>query len=156
AGWEKIFSSRQGKINKSPLPSEEGRLSTENFIEKALLCFAGCLRNIAEGAVKDQVILENTEGSCRSLTLHRPESKNAFNFELASAVAGALDGAARDRGLKVVVLRGSGGSFSAGGYLKLFHQNLKTSDRAFRKITGHLNRAILCIAKMPQIVIAAV
>ncbi len=106
--------------------------------------------------MKDQAILETTQGPCRTLTLNRPEAKNAFNFELAAAIPAALTRAAKDRKLRVIVLRGAEGAFSAGGDLKLFHSNLKTSAQAFRKISGHLNHAILTIAKMPQIVISAI
>lgn len=106
--------------------------------------------------MKDQVILEASKGACRTLTLNRPESKNAFNFELAAAIPKALAKAARDRKLKVVVLRGAGEAFSAGGDIKLFQKNLKTSDQAFRKISAHLHQAIRTIGAMPQVVIAAV
>lgn len=106
--------------------------------------------------MKDQMILEETQGHCRTLTLNRPEAKNAFNFELAAAIPAALTRAAKDRKLRVVILRGAGGAFSAGGDIKLFQKNLKTSAQAFRKISGHLNRAIQTIAAMPQLVIAAV
>lgn len=113
-------------------------------------------KTLAEASMKEQVILEETRGFCRTLTLNRPEAKNAYDFELAAAISAALAKAAKDRKLKVVVVRGAGGAFSAGGDIKLFHQNLKTSDQAFRKISGHLNRAIRTIGAMPQIVIAAV
>ncbi len=106
--------------------------------------------------MKDQMILEETQGHCRTLTLNRPEAKNAFNFELAAAIPAALTRAAKDKNLRVIVLRGAGGAFSAGGDIKLFQKNLKTSDQAFRKISGHLNRAIQTIAAMPQLVISAV
>lgn len=114
------------------------------------------LKTIAEAPMKDQVILEETQGPCRIITLRRPEAKNSLNFELAAAIPKALSRAAKDRSIKVVVIRGAGDAFSAGGDLKLFHENLKTSDKAFRKITGSLNRAIKTIATMRQLVIAAI
>ena len=106
--------------------------------------------------MKDQLILEANEGSCRTLALHRPESRNAFNFALAEAIAPALARAAKDKKIKLVVLRGAGEAFSAGGDIKLFRENLPTSAQAFRRISNALNRAIATIAAMPQIVIAAV
>ncbi len=106
--------------------------------------------------MKDQVILEENQGPCRFLTLNRPEAKNAYNFELAAAIPKALAKAAKDPKIKVVVLRGAGDAFSAGGDIKLFHKNLRTSDQAFKKISDHLNRALKTIAAMRQIVIAAV
>ncbi len=106
--------------------------------------------------MKDQLILEANEGPCRILTLNRPKTHNAFNFALAEAIAPALSKAAKNKKVKVVVLRGAGEAFSAGGDIKLFRENLPTSAKAFRRISGALNRAIKTIAAMPPIVIAAV
>lgn len=106
--------------------------------------------------MKDQLILESNEGPCRFLTLNRPESRNAFNFALAEAIQPALSRAARDKKVKVVVLRGAGEAFSAGGDIKLFHENIPTSAKAFRRISSALNKAIATIGSMPQIVIGAV
>ena len=58
------------------------------------------------------------EGGVRLVTFCRPEARNAFNKELYLATAAALDGAATDDAVRVVVLTGSGGSFSAGQDLK--------------------------------------
>lgn len=53
-------------------------------------------------------------GRVRLLTLDRPEALNAFNTELYDTVAAALDEAATDGEVAVVVLTGSGRAFSAG------------------------------------------
>ena len=47
-------------------------------------------------------------GRVRLLTLDRPEALNAFNTELYDTVAGALDDAAADGDVAVVVLTGEG------------------------------------------------
>lgn len=103
-----------------------------------------------------KLILQETQGSCQTIILNRPESRNAFNFELAEALAEALARAARDTQIRAVLLRGAGESFSAGGDLKLFHQNLEKSFEAFQRVTTHLNHAITEIVTMPKPVIAAV
>jgi enoyl-CoA hydratase/carnithine racemase len=53
-------------------------------------------------------------GRVRLVTLVRPEARNAFNFEMYEAVAGALRGAEADESLHVVVLTGRGSAFSSG------------------------------------------
>jgi enoyl-CoA hydratase/carnithine racemase len=53
-------------------------------------------------------------GRVRLLTLDRPEALNAFNTALYDTVAAALDDAAADGEVAVVVLTGSGRAFSAG------------------------------------------
>src|SRR5580693_1524638 len=53
-------------------------------------------------------------GHVRTITLNRPEKKNALSNELAWGVVGAIDDAARDDNVWVVALTGSGDSFCAG------------------------------------------
>jgi enoyl-CoA hydratase/carnithine racemase len=53
-------------------------------------------------------------GPVRHLVLNRPEKRNAFHLELVRALGEALRGAAADREVRVVVLRGEGPVFSAG------------------------------------------
>lgn len=66
------------------------------------------------------------------LTLNRPEAKNAFNAELATALSDALDRFEGDPSLRVCVLTGAGGSFSAGMDLKA----LLKGEKAFTKKRG--------------------
>jgi 2-(1,2-epoxy-1,2-dihydrophenyl)acetyl-CoA isomerase len=54
------------------------------------------------------------EGRVRTITLNRPEKKNALSNELAWGVVAAIDAAARDDNVWVVALTGSGDSFCAG------------------------------------------
>jgi enoyl-CoA hydratase/carnithine racemase len=52
------------------------------------------------------------------ITLNRPEVLNAINGAMHRGILAALDRAAGDAAVRVVVLRGSGRAFSAGGDLK--------------------------------------
>jgi 2-(1,2-epoxy-1,2-dihydrophenyl)acetyl-CoA isomerase len=106
--------------------------------------------------MKNQMILEKSEGAVLTLTLNRPERRNAFDFHLAEKLGEMLKKAKGNKGIRVVVLRGAGEGFSAGGDLKVFHQHLQRSYQAFRKITGYLNQAISLIRSMPKPVIAAI
>jgi enoyl-CoA hydratase len=63
-------------------------------------------------------LLSETRGQVLVLTLNRPEAKNAFNAELSVALSDALDRFDADPALRVAVLTGAGGSFSAGMDLK--------------------------------------
>ena len=53
-------------------------------------------------------------GGARHLVLNRPEKRNALNGELVAALAGALEEAAADPAVRVLVLRGAGPMFSSG------------------------------------------
>ena len=54
------------------------------------------------------------QGRVRTITLMRPEAKNAMNTAMWDGTAQALLDAAEDSGVAVVVITGSGDSFSAG------------------------------------------
>src|SRR5579862_8813955 len=53
-------------------------------------------------------------GHVRTITLNRPEKKNALSDALAWGVVGAVEAAAKDDNVWVVALTGSGDSFCAG------------------------------------------
>ena len=62
-----------------------------------------------------EILLAETHGPVRLLTLNRPERLNALDAALRSAVADALGDAAEDPGIRVVVLTGTGDrAFCAG------------------------------------------
>lgn len=66
----------------------------------------------------DPVLLEESLGPVRRLTLNRPDVLNALNSELVEALSSALSRAAADTAARVVVIRGSGRAFCAGYDLK--------------------------------------
>ena len=53
-------------------------------------------------------------GAVRHLVLGRPEKRNALNAELIEALGGAIEEAAAEDSVRVVVLRGAGPMFSSG------------------------------------------
>ncbi|HWI79936.1 MAG TPA: enoyl-CoA hydratase-related protein, partial [Ramlibacter sp.] len=59
-------------------------------------------------------ILSHIEGGVMTLTLHRLERKNSITIAMYSALSDALDSAASDAAVRVVVLQGHETVFSAG------------------------------------------
>lgn len=59
------------------------------------------------------VLLAETDADVRTLTLNRPDKRNALSAELVEALIEGVDHARRD-GIRLLVLRGEGKSFSAG------------------------------------------
>jgi enoyl-CoA hydratase/carnithine racemase len=53
-------------------------------------------------------------GAVRHLVLQRAEKRNAFNADLIAGLGGALEEAAADSSVRVVVVRGDGAMFSSG------------------------------------------
>ena len=83
------------------------------------------------------------DGGVVTLTLNRPEKKNALSIALRDEVTAALEALAEEEALKVVILTGAGTAFSAGFDLKEFagvedpkhHQRLwESSDRFHRAV----------------------
>jgi len=53
-------------------------------------------------------------GAVRHLVLDRPDKRNALNLELIQELGAAIEGAAADSDVRVVVVRGEGAMFSSG------------------------------------------
>jgi isohexenylglutaconyl-CoA hydratase len=104
-----------------------------------------------------QIRLERL-GPVLRLWLDRPQQKNAMSGEMVREIAETFAAIRDDRSVRVVILRGSGGTFCAGADLKnlsaasageLASDELNASNRRFGDMMEQVNSA-------PQAVIAAV
>lgn len=99
-----------------------------------------------------ETVRYDVEGAVAVVTINRPDSMNAFNTQLRADLHEALQTAAADESIRVVVLTGEGRSFSAGADLK--------DSQAHRNVTEILQveyRPVQeAIASMPKPVIAAI
>lgn len=66
----------------------------------------------------DLVLLSETIGRVRLLTLHRPEVRNALNTELNDALAEAVIRADHDQDIYAIAVTGAGSSFCSGADLR--------------------------------------
>lgn len=64
--------------------------------------------------MSEPILLAEDLGPVRRLTLNRPEALNALNGELMESLMQALDTAAEDERIRVLILRGAGRAFCAG------------------------------------------
>ena len=81
-------------------------------------------------------------GAVRHLVLDRAEKRNALNRELIGELGGAVEAAAADEGVRVLVLRGEGAMFSAGmglNDLRALSQNAADVRRFRRPILAVWN-----------------
>jgi enoyl-CoA hydratase len=78
-----------------------------------------CIPHLEENDVSDEVLVER-RGGVQIISINRPQAKNALNAGVARGVAEAVDELDRDDDLRVGVLTGAGGTFSAGMDLKAF------------------------------------
>lgn len=63
-------------------------------------------------------VLYETSGPVATITLNRPEARNAYTEAMVKDLLAAIDTADADDGVRAVVLTGAGPAFSAGGDLK--------------------------------------
>ncbi|WP_100374237.1 enoyl-CoA hydratase/isomerase family protein [Bacillus sp. FJAT-45037] len=68
--------------------------------------------------MSQEIVLYNVLDQVATITLNRPHVKNALDTDMHAALYRAFDEANRDESVKVIVLEGSDGAFSAGADLK--------------------------------------
>jgi 2-(1,2-epoxy-1,2-dihydrophenyl)acetyl-CoA isomerase len=72
-----------------------------------------------ESAMTEQLI-ETFEDGVATLTMNRPEARNALTGEMGAALSAAVRRCAGDPQVRAIVLTGAGGAFCAGGDVKGF------------------------------------
>jgi enoyl-CoA hydratase len=72
------------------------------------------------GAAMSELVTTEQDGAVLIIRLNRPEARNAINFDCAQALAGAFEQLDGDDAIRIGVLTGEGGHFSAGMDLKDF------------------------------------
>jgi len=65
-------------------------------------------------------LIESHDGGVATLTMNRPEARNAMSGPMMEAMQSALPRLAADRNVRAIVLTGAGGAFCAGGDVKGF------------------------------------
>lgn len=90
-----------------------------------------------------------------TVTLYRPDNMNAFNFELAEDLYNALREAAINDKVKLVILRGHGKTFCAGGDVKVMHES-DNKPKCLRDMTQAIHKCVIEITSMKKPVISAI
>jgi succinate-semialdehyde dehydrogenase / glutarate-semialdehyde dehydrogenase len=95
-----------------------------------------------------------TEDGVLTLTLNRPDRRNAIDSELRDAPATALEAAATDAPTRGIVITGAGGAFCAGGDLARF-EDLHDAP-AYRHVSHRLTDVVESIERLEKPVVAAI
>ncbi|MSP67222.1 MAG: enoyl-CoA hydratase [Alphaproteobacteria bacterium] len=101
-------------------------------------------------------VIVSTTGAVATITLNRPQAKNALDAAAAKALREAVEQAAGDAAVRAVLLRGAGDAFSAGGDVRLFADQAEQAPEVIRAILANFHPAISLIRRMAKPVIAAV
>lgn len=75
----------------------------------------------------NDLIIYSLENRIATVTLNRPEKSNALNPDLIGAIIKALEKASTDEKVKIIIIKSSGKSFSAGADLA-YLQSLQTNS----------------------------
>ena len=81
------------------------------------------------------VLVEKNESGYMKVILNRPERRNAVSYQLMEELEAAIDQAAQDESVKVLVITGVGErAFCSGGDLSEFH-SLHTEEEAYKMLS---------------------
>ena len=94
-------------------------------------------------------------GSIATLTLNRPEARNAIDLEMRRELLVALDEIEADEAARVLILTGRGGHFCAGGDVKSMKAKRSSAAEGRARVEA-LNRMVLRLVDFPRPTIAMV
>ncbi len=104
------------------------------------------------------VLLEHSDAGIVTLTLNRPERRNALNVEMTVALGESLRRAASDAAVRAVVLTGAGGAFCAGGDVKAMAEQKYGTQSTEERVQSLRSRAEASrwLYEMPKPTIAVI
>ncbi|HYL49441.1 MAG TPA: enoyl-CoA hydratase [Stellaceae bacterium] len=102
----------------------------------------------------EAILLRHDADGVAWLTLNRPAARNALSVALMGALQDALDAAARDAAVKVVVIGANGPGFCAGHDLREMRAN--PGRQHYQAVFGQCAQLMTSIVRLPKPVIARV
>ncbi len=107
---------------------------------------------------REPVVMEMHDHICL-VRLHKPETRNALDVEMASALASTLENVRSDQSIRAVLLTG-GQHFMAGGDIRYFAQHMHQEEQEWSDTVTSLiadaHRSITAISNMEKPVLASV
>ena len=101
-----------------------------------------------------QSLLVEKEGRIATLTMNRPKAMNAMNGVMMEELADCLEALKEDKGIQVLIIKGEGRAFSAGGDIKAMLDPGNPLD--MQLAMTYLTRIAKALYALPQITIASV
>lgn len=103
-----------------------------------------------------QKIIYSAEQSVARITLNRPDKRNALDDEIINEMKGALDEAAHDASVRVVVVSGAGKDFSSGADLAALRRISEASVTENVGDARNFAEMFVAMRRHPRPIIAAV
>jgi enoyl-CoA hydratase/carnithine racemase len=115
---------------------------------------ASMTRTAPDREPAEPLVLRTDEAGIATLTLNRPQSRNALSTKMMAALHEEIETIGEDDSVKVVVLQGAGPAFCAGHDLRELRAK---PERAFYEaVFGQCARMMLAVMRLPKPVIAKV
>jgi 2-(1,2-epoxy-1,2-dihydrophenyl)acetyl-CoA isomerase len=106
--------------------------------------------------VRSETVRWEPDGAVTTITLNRPQARNALTVEMKNSLLAALGRAADDPAVRAVIITGAGDAFCAGQDLREHGELLAAGGQAIDTVRLHYSPIITTIMTMPKPVIAAV
>jgi enoyl-CoA hydratase/carnithine racemase len=106
--------------------------------------------------MSDPHVLYRIDGSIATLTLNRPEAKNAFSHEMITLWNQYLKEAREDPHVKVIIVTGNGDTFCSGGDIRNMADGKLRSWDMKRFVWDGVHRIVLTLEDLDKPVIAAI
>ncbi|MEJ7559492.1 MAG: enoyl-CoA hydratase-related protein [Pedobacter sp.] len=104
----------------------------------------------------EDVVLYSIADRIATITLNKPDKRNALNPELVSKLTAFFIEASEDEEVKIIVLKATGSTFSAGADLSYLQEIQNNSYEENLEDSENLKRLFTTIYYLPKVVIAQV
>jgi 2-(1,2-epoxy-1,2-dihydrophenyl)acetyl-CoA isomerase len=101
-------------------------------------------------------VLLDYGGHIATMTLNRPNCANGMNIEMMKALCEAIMRCHRDPRVRVVLLRGAGANFCAGGDVREFASMGQEVGDFLKEVTAYLQIAVGTLIRLSAVVIAQI
>ncbi len=92
-----------------------------------------------------------------TVTLNRPERKNPLTFESYAEIVDLFRAAAKDEGVKAIVVTGAGGNFSSGGdVFEIIKPLIEMDTVSLLRFTSMTGEVVKAMRACPQPIVAAI
>ncbi len=105
----------------------------------------------------DDLVLIRDDNGVRHLTLNRPQVKNAMSLALLEELVRALDAAEASDAIRIIVIRGADGNFSAGADIRDMAAARQSANpqQAIHELSSAFGAMVARFARTPKTIITA-
>lgn len=102
------------------------------------------------------ILVSYPESAIAELSFNRPNNMNTLNDVMAEELLNALNEIENNPNIRVLILKGSGSQFMAGGDIEFFYKHMNQIGAQSEEIIKKVHQASKRLIEMPKVVIASV